>query len=140
MSHHAKALVLSCMDYRFQEAIADFCRELRIAGSCDYLAVAGSALNITRPNQEQDRAFITGQIEKSLRLHAITQVVIINHQNCGAYGEFDLESTEKVQHYADLKKAAKIIQDHCPELKVKLYFANLKEKGSKREIEFEEVK
>jgi len=140
MSHRAKALLLTCVDFRIQEAIHAFSHELRIEGSFDYLTVSGSALNITRPDQEQNREFIIRQIEKSYELYDITQVIIINHQDCGAYEEFDSEQSEKVQHYADLKKAAKIIQDFFPDLKVKLYFANLTEKGAKREIELEEVK
>lgn len=140
MSYKCSALILSCIDFRFQEAIHALGNDLRIDGSYDHLAITGAALNITRPVNEQDREFILNQIKKSYELHDISKIIIINHQDCGAYEEFDSETTEKVQHFADLKKAAKIIQDYFSDLKFKLYFAHLKEKGSKREIEFEEVK
>ncbi|PIY96947.1 MAG: hypothetical protein COY66_02125 [Candidatus Kerfeldbacteria bacterium CG_4_10_14_0_8_um_filter_42_10] len=140
MSHRAKALIITCMDFRFQDAIHDFSRELRIEGSYDLLTVPGVAKNLSRPDDQNTKNYLLDSIEKSFRLHEIARVIIINHQNCGGYEEFDNEASEKVQHYADLKKAAKIIQDIFPDLKIKLYFANLKEKGNEREIEFEEVK
>lgn len=139
MLHRAKALIITCMDFRFQDAIHDFSCDLRVEGSYDLLTVPGVAKNLSRPDNQNTKEYILDSIDKSFQLHEIAKVIIINHQNCGGYEQFDNEESEKVQHYTDLKKAGKIIQDNFPELKIELYFANLKEKGSEREIEFEEV-
>jgi carbonic anhydrase len=128
------------MDFRFQDAIHDFATDLRVEGSYDFLTIPGVAKNLSRPDSEELKDYLLSSVEKSSQLHEIAKVIIINHQDCGGYEQFEDEQSEKVQHFTDLKKAGKIIEDNYPELKVKLYFANIKEKGNQREIDFEEVK
>lgn len=140
MSHRAKALIVTCMDFRFQDAIHDFATDLRVEGLYDLLTIPGVAKNLSRSEDESVKNYFLNSVEKSCQLHDIAKVIIINHQDCGGYEQFDDEQSEKVQHFTDLKKAGKIIEDNYPDLKVKLYFANIKEKGSQREIDFEEVK
>ncbi|MBU2236139.1 hypothetical protein KKA01_03725 [Patescibacteria group bacterium] len=140
MSHRAKALIISCMDFRFQDAVNDFSEDLRVEGSYDLITIPGVAKNLSRPDSDELKSYLLNTIEKSYQLHDIAKVIIINHQDCGGYEKYDDEQSERVQHFTDLKKAGKIIEGNFPELKVKLYFANIKEKGNKREIDFEEVK
>ncbi len=127
------------MDFRFPTAIRDFLLSLDLEDRYDLVCLAGATKGLVEKDPLVSE-MILRQIDTSKRLHDIREVLIIHHQNCEAYGEFDSLQSEKVQHSAHLKKAAKIIQDNLPELKTKLYFATLKEKGNKREIEFEEIK
>lgn len=139
MSHTCKALVIHCLGFRFATAIRDFLLSLDLEDRYDLVCLAGATKGLVEKDPVISETILR-QISTSKRLHDIREVLIIHHQDCGAYGEFDSLQSEKVQHYAHLKKAAKIISDNFPELKTKLYFATLKEKGNKREIGFEEVK
>lgn len=136
MLHTCSTLVINCIDFRFQTALRDFLNDLGLEGKYDLFCLAGSALNITRPQKDSEQEFVFKHIEISQRLHQMWKLILINHQNCGAYGDED----SKEQHLVDLKKAREIIKDKFPDLKVILYFANLEEKGKERKIEFEEVK
>jgi len=127
------------MDYRFITAIREHIESLDLTERYDDVAVAGSTLAVSRPHDAPGGDFILEQVRISHELHGIRQVVLINHQNCGAYGEMEDASGERMQHETDLRKAAKVIQDRFPDLDVVCYFATLSEKGSKRTIGFEKV-
>ena len=77
----------------------------------------------------KDLETIKKQLDISVRLHYIKQVVLIHHEDCGAYG---VESTEE-RHAADLKKAEQTINALYPDLKVDLFYLHLNG-------EFEEIK
>lgn len=141
MPHQAHSCLISCMDFRFIERIHQFFgQDQRLAGLYDHVSVAGSALSIARPKKESDREFIIEQVRLSVELHNIREVIIVNHQDGGAYGKFDSEQSERVRHETDLRKARQIIQEKFPGINVRLFYATLKEKGKKREIVFEEIK
>jgi carbonic anhydrase len=61
------------------------------------------------------------QLDISVRLHHIYQVVLIHHEECGAYG---VESTPN-RHAADLNIAKKSILEKYPALNVGLYYLHL---------------
>ena len=56
-----------------------------------------------------------------MRLHHIHQVVLIHHEECGAYGK---ESSLK-RHEEDLRKAYSTLNTLYPDLQVKLFYLTL---------------
>jgi len=86
----------------------------------DYVGFAGASKNLET---------IMGQLDISVRLHQVKEVVLINHEDCGAYG---VESTHD-RHAEDLNKAKKTISSKYPNLLVFLYYLHLYG-------EFEEIK
>lgn len=64
---------------------------------------------------------ILEQLAISVRLHDIEQVVLMNHEECGAYGS---ESTPE-NHARDLKKAKEVIMAKYPQLDVQTYYLHL---------------
>lgn len=68
-----------------------------------------------------DLDFVMGQVKLSHELHEIKKVVLINHENCGAYGAQD----NPERHAADLRKAAQRIKKEIPGLEVELYYLHL---------------
>ena len=69
----------------------------------------------------KDLDTILRQIDISVRLHHIAQVVLIHHEECGAYGaESSLE-----KHTADLLKAKSAILSCHPHLDISLYYLKL---------------
>jgi carbonic anhydrase len=109
MSHHCHAIVVCCIDFRFQKYIRKWTDENLKDKTFDLVGFAGST---------KDLGTILGQIDISVRLHHISQVVLIHHEECGAYGA---ESTRE-KHTADLIKAKSAILSRYPHLDIRLYY------------------
>jgi carbonic anhydrase len=110
--HTTTAIVLTCIDFRFQDYINKWIAENLPTKGHDRVALAGGVKNFE---------VILNQIETSKRLHDIKKVVLINHEDCGAYGE---EGTSE-KHAADLKAAAKSINEKLPDLDIETYYLHL---------------
>lgn len=112
MAHICDALVVSCIDFRFQKFIRNWLDKNLADKTFDYVGFAGGSKDIDT---------IMKQLDISVRLHDIKQVVLMNHEECGAYGE----SSTPENHARDLKKAKKIIIAKYPKLLVDLYYLHL---------------
>lgn len=110
--HHAKAIVITCIDFRLQDAINNWISENFPPRTFDRVAFAGGVKNLD---------IILGQIDIAVRLHHIWKVILINHEDCGAYGETG--TSEK--HAQDLKIAKKKIKELYPDLKIDLFYLHL---------------
>lgn len=112
MAHTCDALVVSCIDFRFQKYIRDWL-DTNLAGKTfDYVGFAGGVKNLPT---------ILEQLAISVRLHSIKQVILMNHEACGAYGS---ESTPE-NHARDLRKAKETILKIYPDLQVATYYLHL---------------
>lgn len=135
MSHIARALVLVCMDFRFQKAFRDFLVEQGLNDQYDLISVAGAAKVLASPTDPFEKENFEKQLSLSANLHQISEVFLINHQDCGAYGPELAKDPKKEReiHETDLKKARQIILQKYPQLKVHLYFCTLDKKFEKVE-------
>jgi len=120
MAHRCDALVVSCIDFRFQKYIRDWLDTNLKDKTFDYVGFAGGV---------KDLDTVMKQLDISVRLHEISQVILMNHEECGAYGE---ESTPE-NHARDLKKAKATMLERYPSLSVSTYYLHL-------DGTFEEVK
>jgi len=111
-NHTCNALVVACIDFRFQKYIKDWLGKNFQNKTYDYVGFAGSTKNLET---------IVGQLDISVRLHHVKEVVLIHHEECGAYGA---ESTHD-RHAEDLNKAKKTIMEKCPDLSVSLFYLHL---------------
>ena len=140
MSHHCKALMLHCIDFRFGKAIEDYLERNGLLNNCDIVSVAGAVKNLVAPKETSDRSFIIRQIEISKKLHDIENVILMNHTDCGAYGEtsvFTNDAEEIKKHSDDLKEAKNIVQEQYPDLGIQLVLSKINSSG---QITFEEIK
>lgn len=110
--HKCNAIVVSCIDFRFQKYIRHWLDKNLKDKTYDYVGFAGST-------KELDT--ILKQIAISVRLHNIKEIILIHHEECGAYGS---ESTPK-KHTRELQKAKKAILAKYPHLTIDLYFLRL---------------
>lgn len=110
--HSCEAVIVTCIDFRFQEFINNWISEKFAPKTFDRIAIAGGVF---------DFPYVQKQIEISKRLHHIKKAVLINHEDCGAYGEAG--TTEK--HAQDLKNAASKIKDIFSDLEVETYYLHL---------------
>lgn len=111
-NHGADAVVVTCIDFRLQEAINKWISEHFPPKTFDRVALGGGVKNLE---------IILGQIDIAARLHHIKKVVLINHEDCGAYGE---ESTPE-KHAEDLKAAKAKVKELYPDLEVETYYLHL---------------
>lgn len=106
------AVVISCIDYRFQEFIEQWLSKEHLDNHFDRVAVAGGVF---------DFYTILKQIEIAHSLHHVKKVVLINHEDCGAYGK---DSTHE-RHTHDLSEAKRKISALFPRLEVHTYYLHL---------------
>ncbi len=111
-SHECEALIVTCIDFRFQEIIDKWIAENFAPKTFDRVGIAGGVFDLD---------YALKQVEISERLHHIKKVVLINHEDCGAYGE---EGTPE-KHADDLKNAKTVIEQKFPDLKVETYYLHL---------------
>ena len=118
MAHVCDAMVICCIDFRFQKFIRDWTDKNLADKTFDLVGFAGST---------KDLETVMKQIDISVRLHHVKQVVLIHHEECGAYGaESSLE-----RHTKDLQKAKKLILQKHPHLQVDLLYLDLNGKFQK---------
>lgn len=140
MLHDCKALIIHCIDFRFGSAIKKYLEENHLMDNCDIIAAAGAVKNLVAPISPFDREFILRQVEISHRLHHISQVILMNHTDCGAYGgrdAFDSTEAEHDQHVNDMQKAKEMIQAKFNDVDIKIVLAKISPIG---QISFVEIK
>lgn len=111
-NHGCEAIIVTCIDYRLQEAINKWISEHFQPRTFDRVALAGRVKNLD---------IILGQIDMAHRLHHIKKVVLINHEDCGDYGETG--TPEK--HVQDLRNATLKIKEQFPGVEVNTYYLHL---------------
>lgn len=112
MDHKAESIVITCIDFRLQEAINSWISQNFTPKTFDRVALAGGVKNLET---------IMGQIDIALRLHHIKKVVLINHEDCGAYGEAGTPQ----KHAEDLSHAETKIKEQFPQLEVNKFYLHL---------------
>lgn len=130
-SAKTKALVLSCIDFRFVNFEHDFLRDKNLDNQYDWLALAGASLALSGfPSPAETKTFWE-QLDLSYNLHKIKKVIILDHQDCGAYAskiDFQLSQDsqrEEEVHQQYLNRSYWSIKERYPHLQVELYFVKL---------------
>lgn len=108
----AESLIVTCIDFRLQSAINKWISENLKEGSFDRVALVGGVKNLD---------VIVGQVKIASDLHHIKKVILVNHEDCGAYGN---ESTP-AKHASDLRAAKSKINELFPNLEVETYYLHL---------------
>lgn len=111
-SHKCEAVIVTCIDFRFQEIINKWIAGNFAPKTFDRVSIAGGVF---------DFDYILKQVEISKRLHRIKKVVLINHEDCGAYGKAG--TAEK--HREDLAATGEKIKVKYPDLEVEKYYLHL---------------
>lgn len=111
-THDCDAFIVACIDFRFQKFIKKWLEENFPDKTYDYVGFAGAT---------KDLETIKKQLDISVRLHHIKEVVLIHHEDCGAYGA----EGNYGRHVVDLKKAGQTIRTLYPNLLVSLFYLHL---------------
>lgn len=125
----AKALVLSCMDFRF---VTDTFEFLSKSHKNDYnkFSLAGASLGYNQDKFKEWGITFEKHIELSKQLHDINEIIVVDHMDCGAYRIlYDSPNMSKEEEYElhrkNLNKFRELIHKKHPSLKVTLLLANL---------------
>lgn len=136
--HHCMAAVLTCIDFRLWQETVEFIKSELGIDDFDFPSLPGAAKAI---NESQGDDLAMSCISVPIDLHHAKKIVIVNHEDCGAYGgsakfSGDAEAEQKF-HEEELRKAKEKILAKYPEKEVILIFAKLVDDGTN--IEFVRV-
>ena len=116
--YQADACVISCYDARFALVTRKFLKRRGIV-TFDHVKIAGGAKSLAAPECAADRDFALRMVRTSMRLHGARVVVLVAHNECGAYGGAPVETI-----VADASRAASFLLSQEPTLAVECYFAD----------------
>ena len=133
MKSNYKAMVLSCIDPRFQPIVFKYLKKKKISGKYSSFTVAGSAIGVTANKFKRWHKTFWDNFDTSIKLHNIKKLIVINHQDCGAAKiingkkEFSKINENKV-HKNSFRKIKKIFKKKYPKLRIEFKIISLNSK------------
>ncbi len=136
MTKKFKAMVLSCIDPRFQPKIFNYLKKRKLNGKYSAFTIAGAAVGVTNNKFRQWHKTFYDNLETSIQLHKIEKLIVINHKDCGAAKiangkkEFSPVNEKKI-HKESFSKIKKQLKKRFPKLKVEFNLISLDSKITK---------
>ncbi len=136
MNKKYKAMVLSCIDPRFQPLVFNYLRKKNFLGSYSSFTIAGSALGITALKYKKWHKTFWENLDISIRLHKIKKLIVINHFDCGVAKilnkkkEFSHSKETKI-HKKSFVKLRKTFKKKYPKFKIEFILMSLDRKIKK---------
>ena len=118
-----KAMVLSCIDPRFQSKVFNYLKRKKLTGKYSCFTIAGGGIGVTANRFKKWHSTFWENLATSIKLHKITSLIVINHNDCGAAKivngkkKFNL-SVENTIHKESFIKIKKELKKKYPNLKV----------------------
>ena len=128
-----KAMVLSCMDPRFQPIVYNYLKKKKLIGKYSAFTIAGSAIGVTASKFKKWHRTFWDNIDTSIKLHKIKKLIVINHRDCGAAKiingkkEFNRANETKI-HKNSFLKLRKLFKKKYPKLTIELKLISLNQK------------
>lgn len=107
-----ETVVVHCMDFRLQAHLERWLAEGGPAGGYDRIALAGGVHELRT---------VLRHVGIAVRLHGVRRAVLVNHEDCGAYGP----AGTLARHRHDLRRASAQIRRRHPGLECETYFLRL---------------
>ena len=90
-SGNYEAMVLSCIDPRFQDLVSKQQASDGLVGKYSAFTIAGASIGVVAPAFQSWQQAFWDNLGTSVQLHNIKKVIVVNHRDCGAakiaYGE-----------------------------------------------------
>ena len=118
-----KAMVLSCIDPRFQSKVFNYLKRKKLTGKYSSFTIAGGGIGVTANRFKKWHSTFWENLATSIKLHKITSLIVINHNDCGAAKiingkkKFNLSVENKI-HKESFIKIKKELKKKYPNLKV----------------------
>jgi len=116
--YRADACVISCYDARFDLVVRKFLKRSGVA-VYDHVKIPGSAKALAATDSDVTRDFVLEMVRISMRLHHAPRLLLIGHNQCGAYGGAGADII-----VPDLFRAALVVSTAEPSLAIECYFAD----------------
>ena len=78
-----EAMVLSCMDPRFQPKVFNYLKKKKLNGKYSSFTIAGAAIGVTSRKFKKWQSTFLYNLSTSIKLHNINKLIIINHEASG---------------------------------------------------------
>ena len=127
-----EAMVLSCMDPRFQPKVYKYLKTKKLIGKYSSFTIAGAAIGVTHKKFKKWHSTFIDNLSTSIKLHKINKLIVINHRDCGAAKivndkkKFTSIIENKI-HKDSFKKIKKILNKRFPKLKISFRILSLKD-------------
>tara|TARA_B100000989_G_C19411138_1_gene414402 strand:+ start:135 stop:524 length:390 start_codon:yes stop_codon:yes gene_type:complete len=118
-----KAMVLSCIDPRFQPKIYNYLKKKKLTGKYSSFTIAGAGIGVTHSKFKKWHSTFWENLNISIKLHKISKLIVINHKDCGVAKivnekkEFNSLIENKI-HKQSFRTIKKIINKKYPNLKL----------------------
>ena len=136
MKKKYQAMVLSCIDPRFQPIVFNYLKKRKLNGKYSSFTIAGSAIGVTAPKFRKWHKTFWDNLETSIKLHKIKKLIVINHRDCGAakiiYGKKKIDYFNETKiHKNSFIKIKNSFKNKYPNLKIETILAGLNKKVEK---------
>ena len=133
MKKKYQAMVLSCIDPRFQPIIYNYLKKNKLSGKYSAFTIAGSAIGVTANKFKKWHKVFWDNFKTSVKLHNIKKLIVINHRDCGAakiiIGKKEFSKINETRvHKHSFQKIKKIFKKRYPKLKIELKLISLDKK------------
>ena len=133
MKKKYQAMVLSCMDPRFQPIVFNYLKKKKLSGKYSAFTIAGSAIGVTANKFKKWHKVFWDNFKTSVKLHNIKKLIVINHRDCGAakiiIGKKEFSKINETRvHKHSFQKIKKIFKKRYPKLKIELKLITLDKK------------
>ena len=131
MKKDYKAMVLSCMDPRFQPKVFKYLRKKKLTGKYSSFTIAGAAIGVTAGKFKTWHSTFWQNLETSIKLHKIKMLIVLNHQDCGAAKiingkkKFNLNIEKKI-HEKSFKLIRQKLKKKFPKITIETKIMSLK--------------
>ena len=130
MNKKYKAMVLSCIDPRFQSVVFSYLKKRKLKGKYSSFTIAGSAIGVTAQKFKNWHRTFWDNLETSIKLHKIKKLIVINHRDCGAAkiinGKKKFDNFNETEiHKNSFTKIKKRFKNKYPNLKIETNLVSL---------------
>ena len=126
-----KAMVLSCIDSRFQPKVFNYLKKKNLTGKYSSFTIAGGSIGVTAKKFKKWHSTFWENLETSINLHKIGKLIVVNHKDCGAAKivngnkKFNSSIENKI-HKDSFIKLKKNLKKRFPKIKVSFKVMTLK--------------
>ena len=130
MHHKYDAMVLSCIDPRFQSKVFNYLNKKKLKGKYSSITIAGSAIGVTASKFIKWHKTFWDNVEISIKIHKIKKLIVVNHRDCGVAKILNgrkifNNDNETIIHKDSFKKIKKKFKKKYPKLKIELKLISL---------------
>ena len=133
MKLNYEAMVLSCIDPRFQPIIYNYLKKKKLNGKYSSFTIAGAAVGVTANKFKKWHKVFWDNLNTSIKLHKINKLIVINHRDCGAAKIINRKKNfskinETKIHKNSFQRIKKKFKKKYPKLKIELKLISLNKK------------